>query len=145
MVRVLLEFPQEIVDKPIIAQVILQQAIMLNIIAAHVDFRGGQVLADVPAAHVDKAVKAFREKGVNVTFPKLIEVDQENCLHCGACFSLCPVTAITIKEDFSVQFDMEKCIGSPCGLCVDVCPARVIRLARGQEALGLKNENERLV
>jgi len=70
---------------------------------------------------------AFREKGVIVTVQKLIEVDTERCFECGACLSLCPVSAITLKEDFSVVFDKEKCIGSPCGLCVDACPARAIR------------------
>ncbi|MBC7130317.1 4Fe-4S binding protein [Candidatus Bathyarchaeota archaeon] len=142
MVRVLLRFPEEIVNQPIIAQTLLQHQIPLNIIAAHVDFHGGHVLIDIPREHVEKAVKAFKEKGVIVTFPKLIEVDREKCLNCGACYSLCPVGAIKIEKDYSVSFDMGKCIGSPCGLCVDACPARVIKLTREPSIAVQANENK---
>ncbi|MEM1538817.1 MAG: 4Fe-4S binding protein [Candidatus Bathyarchaeia archaeon] len=145
MVRILLRFPEKIVNQPIISQVILQHNIPLNIIAAHVDFHEGQVLIDAPSADVERIVNAFKEKGVVVTIPKLIEVDWGKCLHCGSCYSLCPVGAITFKEDFSVSFDMEKCIGSPCGLCVDACPARAIKLTKGRELLTLKNENKKSI
>jgi len=128
MVRILLRFSEELVEKPITAQVILEHGIPISIVAAHIDSQGGEILAEVPSTHVEKVAKAFREKGVIVTFPKLIEVDSERCFDCGACLSLCPVNAISFKEDFSVVFDQEKCIGSPCGTCVDACPARAIRL-----------------
>ena len=128
MVRILLRFSEKIVDQPITAQVVLEHGIPISIVAAHVDSQGGEILAEVPATHVEKVIAAFREKGVIVTVPKLIEVDKERCFECGACLSLCPVSAITFKEDFSVVFDEEKCIGSPCGLCVDACPARAIKL-----------------
>jgi len=128
MVRILLKFSEEIVEKPITAQVILQHGVPISIVTAHIDSQGGEILAEVPSTHVEKVVKAFREKGVIVTFPKLIEVDSERCFHCGACLSLCPVNVISFKDDFSVVFDKEKCLGSPCGTCVDACPARAIRL-----------------
>lgn len=128
MVRILLRFSEKIVDQPITAQVILEHGIPISIVAAHIDSQGGEILAEVPATHVEKMIDTFREKGVIVTVPKLIEVDAERCFECGACLSLCPVGAIAFKEDFSVVFDEEKCIGSPCGLCVDACPARAIRL-----------------
>jgi len=128
MVRILLRFSEKIVEQPITAQVILEHGVPLSIVAAHVDSQGGEILAEVPSTHVDKVINAFREKGVTVTFPKLIEVDSEKCFDCGACFSLCPVSAIAFEEDSSVAFDEQKCIGSPCGLCVDACPARAIKL-----------------
>lgn len=143
MVRVLLRFPEKIVDQPIIAQVLLQHQITLNIIAAHVDFHGGSVLVEIPKEHVEKAVNAFKERGVIVSFPKLIEVDQDRCLSCGACYSLCPVGAISIGEEYSISFDMEKCIGSPCGLCVDACPARVIKLTKEPNLSVLDNEEKK--
>jgi ferredoxin len=43
-----------------------------------------------------------------------------------------------------VVFDEQKCIGSPCGLCVDACPARAIRLVE-QHNSGIKNENKKPV
>lgn len=145
MVRVLLRFPEKIVNQPIIAQAILQHNISLNILAAHVDFHGGQVLVEVPSADVEKAVKAFREREVVVSIPKLIEVDKEKCIHCGACFSLCPTGAITINADFSVNFDREKCVGSSCGLCVDACPERAIILTKESDLLVQNSENKKFV
>jgi NAD-dependent dihydropyrimidine dehydrogenase PreA subunit len=126
--RILLRFSDKIVEQPITAQVILEHQIPISIVAAHIDSEGGEILAQMPSTHIEKVVNAFREKGVIVTVPKLVEVDTEKCFDCGACFSLCPVGAIAFKEDFSVVFDEKKCIGSPCGLCVDACPARAIRL-----------------
>ena len=137
MVRILLRFSEKIVEQPITAQVILEHGVPLSIVAAHIDSQGGEILAEVPSTHAEKVIDAFRKKGVTVTVPKLIEVDSERCIDCGACFSLCPVSAIAFKEDFSVVFDEQKCIGSPCGLCVDACPARAIRLVE-QHSSGLK-------
>ena len=137
MVRILLRFSEKIVEQPITAQVILEHGIPISIVAAHIDSQGGEILAEVPSTHVEKVIDAFREKGVTVSVPKLIEVDSEKRFDCGACFSLCPVSAITFKEDLSVVFDEKKCIGSPCGLCVDACPARAIKLVE-QHSSGLK-------
>jgi len=128
LVRILLKFSEEIVEQPITAQVILQHGIPINIISAHIDSQGGEILAEIPSTHFEKMAKTFREKGVTVTIPELIEVDSEKCFNCGACLSLCPVNAMTSAEDFSVVFDKEKCIGSTCGTCVEACPARAIKL-----------------
>lgn len=137
MARILLKFSEEIVEKPITAQVILEQKVLINIIAAHIDSQGGEVLVEVSSADVERVIDAFRNKGVTVRIPKLIEIDSEKCFDCGACLSLCPVSAITLKEDFSIAFDDKKCIGSPCGMCVDVCPARAIKLVE-QNSSGSK-------
>jgi ferredoxin len=127
MVRILLRFSKEIVDQPIISQVILGEKIPINILSAHIDQQGGEILADIPSTYTENAVKAFRERGVNVDVRKLIEVNDEKCINCGACVSLCPVNAIMFEGDFSVTFDNEKCLGITCGLCVDACPMRAIR------------------
>jgi ferredoxin len=127
MVRILLRFSEEIVEEPITSQIILELKVPINILAAHVNSKGGEVLAEVPDEALDKVVKAFRKRGATVSIPKLIEVDSEKCVSCGACVTLCPVEAITIDEDASVVFDKEKCIGSICSACVDACPARAIK------------------
>lgn len=128
MVRVLLRFSKEIVDQPITSQVILEKGIPINILSAHINQQGGEILVEVPPEHAENAIKVFRERGVVVDVRKLIEVDDQKCLDCGACISLCPVNAIALNEDFSVVFDEDKCIGITCGLCVDACPVRAIRL-----------------
>jgi NAD-dependent dihydropyrimidine dehydrogenase PreA subunit len=128
MARVLLRFGEDIVDRPITAEVILEHRVPLSIVSAHIDSLGGEILIEIPSTHVEKIVEAFREKGVSVTIPELITVDDDKCFDCGACQSLCPVNAILFTDDFSVVFDERKCIGSSCGLCINACPARAIHL-----------------
>jgi len=124
----MLRFSTENVDKPVTSQVILETGVPINILSAHINQLGGEILAEIPSAHAEKTVRAFREKGVTVDVRKLIEKDDEECTDCGACVSLCPVDAITLEADLSVDLDAERCLGSTCGLCVDSCPARAIRL-----------------
>jgi len=50
-----------------------------------------------------------------------------HCLHCikPACLEVCPVDAISKREDGIVLVDKELCIG--CGDCVDACPLGVMQ------------------
>ena len=134
MVRILLKFSEELVGQPITAEIILKHKVPINIITAHVDSKGGEVLAEVPDEALETVVKAFRQRGATVTLPKLVEVDKETCFDCGACVSLCPVEAITVDEDCSVKFDKEKCVGSTCSACVEACPAGAIKSVKQNNA-----------
>ena len=127
MVRLLLRFTEEQVPQPITSQVILEYKVPIAILVAHINSKGGEILAEVPDEAQEKIIKAFRKRGVTVTIPKLIEVDAEKCFSCGSCVALCPVEAISIDKDLSVKFDKEKCFGSTCSICVDACPARAIK------------------
>jgi Na+-translocating ferredoxin:NAD+ oxidoreductase RNF subunit RnfB len=99
----------------------------MAILSAHINSKGGEILAEVPDVILEKVVNAFRQRGVSVTVPKLIEVDSDKCFSCGSCIALCPVEAISLAEDSTVQFDKEKCVGSTCSVCVDACPVRAIK------------------
>ena len=127
MVRILLRFSEEQVSQPIASQIIIEYKVPMVILAAHINSKGGEILAEVPDEAQEKIVSAFRKRGVTVTVPKLIEVDTEKCFSCGSCVALCPVEAISVEEDSSVKFDKEKCVGSTCSICVDACPARAIK------------------
>lgn len=126
MAKILLKFPEKLVGKPITAEIILELKVPINIITANITSKGGEFLAEIPDEVLDKVVKAFREKGLIVTLPKLIEIDSEECFSCGACITICPVEALTFGDDFSLVFTKEKCLGSTCSACVDACPARAI-------------------
>ena len=128
MVRVLLKFSKDITSKPITSQVIMEQEVLMNILTARIDQQGGEMLIEIPSAYAEKVMEAFRKRGVVVEPHNPVVVDKENCINCGACFSLCPVNAIKINEDFSVAFNDEKCLGSACQLCVDTCPVRAIKV-----------------
>jgi ferredoxin len=130
MKRILIRFNEEQVSEPIASQIIIEYKIPLAILSAHIDSKGGELIAEVPDESLGKIVDAFRKRGVMVTIPQLIEVDNEKCFSCGSCVALCPVEAISLDKDHTVQFDKMKCVGSACSICVDACPARAIKSIR---------------
>jgi ferredoxin len=136
MVRILLRFSEALVEQPITSRIILELKVPINIITAHVNSKGGEILAEIPDDAMDKTVKAFRQKGVEVSIPKLVDVDPDECFSCGTCVSLCPVEAISIDKDGTVVFDREKCVGSTCSACVDACPTRAIKSVKELGTVG---------
>jgi NAD-dependent dihydropyrimidine dehydrogenase PreA subunit len=128
MVRVMLRFSKEIADRPITSQVILEQGSPVNILSAHMDQQGGEILVEIESDNADRVIKAFRDKGVTVDVRKLVEKEDEKCIDCGACVSLCPMDALTFDEDYSVILHEERCNGITCGLCVDACVTSAIKL-----------------
>jgi len=127
-VRVILRFSKENVDKPITSQVILEQGTPVNILSARMNQQGGEILVEIDTDHVEGVIKAFRERGVTVDVRRLIEKDDDKCVDCGACVSICPMDALTFDDDHSVILLEDRCNGVTCGLCVDTCPQRAIRL-----------------
>ncbi len=127
MGRILIRFNEEQVSEPIASQIIIEHKVPMAILTAHINSKGGEILAEVPDDQLQKVVDAFRKRGVAVMVPKLIEVDAEKCFSCGSCVALCPVEAITLAPDSTVQFDKVRCVGSTCSICVDACPARAIK------------------
>jgi L-aspartate semialdehyde sulfurtransferase ferredoxin len=127
MGRILIRFDEDQIKEPIASQIIIEYKVPMAILSAHINSKGGEILAEVPDDILEKVVAAFRKRGVSITVPKLIEVDSDKCFSCGSCIALCPVEAISLTKDSSVQFDKEKCVGSTCSICVDACPARAIK------------------
>ena len=127
MGRILIRFNEDQVSEPIASQIIIEYKVPMAILSAHINSKGGEILAEVPDDLLEKVVNAFRSRGISVTVPKLIEVDSDKCFSCGSCIALCPVEAISLTKDSTVQFDKEKCVGSTCSVCVDACPARAIK------------------
>lgn len=128
MGRLFIRFNEDQVAEPIASQIIIEYKVPMAILSAHINNKGGEILAEVPDEMVTQVAEAFRKRGINVTVPKLIEVDSDKCFSCGTCVALCPVEAIsTDKSDNTVLFNKEKCLGNTCSICVDACPARAIK------------------
>ncbi len=51
-------------------------------------------------------------------------INRELCDVCGTCASVCPVSAIRIRE-FDVIIDAGVCVH--CGNCIKVCPIEAIQ------------------
>ena len=56
-----------------------------------------------------------------------ISRNEERCVHCGLCTSVCAPQALDInRETMRVQFDYERCVA--CELCVKVCPVKAMHV-----------------
>lgn len=58
-----------------------------------------------------------------------ISFSEERCIgfaECGDCEAVCPEMAISETEAGKIKIDRNKC--SNCGICVDTCPSKAIRL-----------------
>jgi heterodisulfide reductase subunit A len=53
-------------------------------------------------------------------------VDQQKCISCMTCVTVCPYSAPFCNKDGKGQIEAAKCMG--CGICASECPARAIQL-----------------
>lgn len=128
----LLRFPKDIIDQPIICNLVKKYDIEFNILKATIllqqegvmviEFRGHP-------ANVKKGTEYLEKQGVLVrSVAGGIRRDDEKCYQCGACTGICPTGALHLRRpDMAVLFEPEKC--TACGLCVGVCPARAMAVS----------------
>lgn len=127
--RVKLIYSHEVVDKPILASIILRARIPINILEAKVNAQKGELIVSIPATgdKLKEILDLFRGEGVQVQeFAETLKIDWDKCMACGACVSPCPTKALRFREDWSLEFDEEKCIA--CKICVTACPVKAISI-----------------
>ena len=103
---------------------ILKYNITFNILKFSMGTNGVNLLLDVPDRMVTMITQALREKDVIVNKKGRVIVDDEKCIECGACISICPTDALHYDINDQLKFSYDKCIG--CLLCIDSCPRRAI-------------------
>jgi len=81
-------------------------------------------LLDVPKNKMKIITDALQRNEVVVNNRGRVIVDDDKCIDCGACISLCPTEALHFNLDKRLELSFEKCIG--CLLCIDSCPRQAI-------------------
>jgi ferredoxin len=81
-------------------------------------------LLDVPENKIKEITETLKQNEVIVNKKGRIIIDDELCVDCGGCISLCPTNALHFNDQYRLEFDYEKCIG--CLLCLDSCPRYAI-------------------
>ena len=104
---------------------ILKFDISFNILKFSTVSSGVNVLLDVPEDKLKFITEALTVNNVLVNKKGRVILDDEQCIDCGACVSLCPTDALHLIDDFRLEYSYEKCIG--CLLCLDSCPRNAIQ------------------
>ena len=132
--RLVLRFPAETVNEPITYRLIKDYDIQVNILNADVTHgKEGNLLVELKgeAANLEAAETYLAQKNVDITPAfKTILFREEECIHCGACASVCFTGALRIREsNRKLKFSPERCVA--CELCIKACPLGLFELNFG--------------
>ena len=127
--KIVLHFPPNLVDKPIIYHLVKDYDMEFNVLKASVTPKEeGLLILELIGERkaYDAAVVFLKKTGVQVQpLVKDITRLEERCTHCGACVTICPVSAFVVDQvTRRVDFVSDKCIA--CDLCLRVCPVRAM-------------------
>ncbi len=129
--KISLKYRSQKAKDPIIASIIKESGLLLNILYAQFGTNGGEILISVDASEpeIKKIVDSFKNRGVEVSeIKRAIKLDHELCFDCGACVSQCPTAALFVAHDKSIDLDEDKCIY--CELCIPSCPVHALKLSK---------------
>ncbi len=129
--RLVLHFPQRLVDKPIVSHLVKDFNLDFNILKASVTpGEEGLLVMELigERGDYDKGVKYLTDSGVEIqSLSQDVIRNELRCTHCGACITLCPTGAFTLEKGTrKVKFDHTKCV--VCELCIKACPPRAMDL-----------------
>ncbi len=129
--KIVLRFPQRLVDRPIVSRLVKDFNLDFNILKASVTpDEEGLLVLEVTGKQddYDKGIKYLTKAGVRIqSLSQDVSRNEERCTHCGACITICPTKAFTIEPlNRQVKFENEKCIA--CGMCIKACPPRAMEV-----------------
>jgi len=136
---VILNFPPEAVQKPLVCNLTRKYDLLFNILSASISNKkeGNMVIefSSNSKTAFNKGIRYLKERGIAVSYPEhQIYKDEEICNHCGACIAVCPTDALYIKRpEMEIIFNKDKC--SLCELCIITCPSRAMGLFTTQQAV----------
>ncbi len=131
--RVVLHFPKQMIDQPIVYRLSKEYDLIFNILLARImPNEEGVMVAELSGEDekYNQGIEYLRDQGVGVQLlSRDVSRDDQKCTQCGACTAICPTGALAIpdRETMVVEFDIDKCVA--CSLCVQACPPRAMSIA----------------
>lgn len=130
--RIVLHFPKDLVDKPIIYHLIKDYNLTFNIMKAQVDpNEEGLMVLELSGedSSFKQGIEYLKKTGVGLQpLSQDVSMDRNKCVDCSVCVPLCPTQALVKnKESYIVEFDKNKCIA--CEICVHACPYKAMTIS----------------
>jgi len=135
---VLLRFSRDIVNEPIIVNLVKNYDLSFNILKATIyPSKEGMAVMELSGnrKNYNAGVRYLKNLGVKIeNIGQDIRRNEDKCYHCGLCTSVCPTGALYIERPaMTVAFDSDKC--SACELCVISCPAKAMEVNFDRSAI----------
>jgi ferredoxin len=129
--RIILRFKRSTINKPIVYRLINDYYLVFNILRANVSPKAESMLVmeiEGTDENFAKGIEYLKTWDIDMeSIEQDINRDEERCVHCGLCTSVCAPEALDIdRETMRVRFDYEKCVA--CELCVKICPVKAMRV-----------------
>ena len=130
--RIVLTFPPEQVEKPVVYHLVKDFDLVTNIMRAEIEPPEiGRMLLELVGDKdaIARGIEWLGTVGVSVEdAARDIVLDADECVHCGACTAVCIPDALTLDPDsFELVFDKAKC--TFCRSCVNACPLTLFSIA----------------
>ena len=128
--KLVLKFPQSLLDKPILNTAVKKYNLDFNILHAQVNPKAILILElEGKDSDYKSAIKYLKDLKVDIQpLSRDITRDEKKCTNCSVCITHCPTQALFIedKKTMKVGFNPEKCIA--CEACIPVCPYKAMNL-----------------
>lgn len=129
--KIVLRFPSNMVEKPIIYRLVRDYGLEFNILKASISPKiEGLLVMELMGEEADfnRGIKYMRDTGVEMEpLSQDIVRMEERCTHCGACVVFCPVNAFSVEPlSKRIDFNNSRCIA--CELCIRACPLRAMEI-----------------
>ncbi|MCK5129698.1 MAG: 4Fe-4S binding protein [Clostridiales bacterium] len=127
-VKLLIRFPADKSTTPLTYHLVKDYDLVFNIFKAQIDAgEKGEMALEISGTEdqLDKGLQFLEDEGIEVSLlSKVIVLDEDRCVDCGLCTSVCPTEALKLGEDDLLNFDNEKCVA--CQMCVITCPMKAM-------------------
>jgi NAD-dependent dihydropyrimidine dehydrogenase PreA subunit len=124
-VKLIVTFSRKAGKKPIIAQVVKDTGVLINVERALIDSSEGEAMIDIPDEACALVKRRLSELGASVrVLEDVLALDLERCIDCGACISICPQEVFVFDGGWKLVVRGEKCV--LCGRCFEICPQRAL-------------------
>ncbi len=128
--RVVLDFPPSQLQTPITYILAKEYDVASNILRAEIaPEESGKLVLEMDGLpdNLEKAIQRIKDSGIEVTeVARKVTFDMDQCIHCGACISVCLAGALKLDSEYHLQFIEPKC--TICEMCVTSCPVNVVSI-----------------